>query len=67
MDKHTGDIRYLPPDDNVRPNEIKIDKLPRRNCKHCHGRGYIGINRDVRSKEQGNVVLCRCVKKRWSE
>lgn len=34
---------------------IKIKK-PRHNCKHCYGRGYVGIN--INTKEP---IACRCI------
>lgn len=29
---------------------------PQPNCKHCHGRGYIGIRHD-----SGDPIPCRCI------
>lgn len=31
-------------------------QLAKQNCKHCHGRGYIGLNH-----ETGDPVPCRCI------
>jgi len=40
---------------------VKLDKLPKKNCKHCYGRGYEGIDRDT-----GERVICRCTRKKES-
>ncbi len=62
MNVETGEVKEI---GELTPEEIasgkwkELGKRPNPGCKRCHGRGYIG--RDVVS---GNVIECRCVKKR---
>lgn len=38
---------------------IPMDQTqPKSNCKHCHGRGYIGT--DVKTKQK---IKCRCLRR----
>jgi len=46
-------------EDNLTKEEAKqlILSLSNPKCKPCYGRGYTGWN------EQGNPIVCKCVKK----
>jgi hypothetical protein len=57
FDVRTGAFRELKAEDKLSNFEIKTASLPKPNCYHCYGRGYIGI--DVKS---GFKVPCRCLK-----
>ena len=37
----------------------QLSKIAKHNCKHCHGRGYIGN----RIGEVGRLIVCRCALK----
>lgn len=34
-----------------------LEKLPRKSCKKCHGRGYVG-----RNLQTGKLIVCGCTK-----
>lgn len=62
MNVETGEIK---PKDKLTRQEIKsglwvgMDKRPNPGCKHCHGRGYTGL--DI---AKNKLIICKCVKKR---
>lgn len=41
--------------ESARAMGIKINR-PKENCKHCHGRGYIGRHADT-----GEPIACNCI------
>jgi hypothetical protein len=59
MDEKTGEIRDFKEDEKVPDGFIELGRKPKKNCKHCYGRGYIGWE-----KFSGNVIPCRCVLKK---
>lgn len=62
MDVKTGEIKAideLSDEELLRGRWEELGKRPNPGCKRCHGRGWIG--RDVVT---GNVIQCKCVKKR---
>ena len=62
MDVQTGEIKdanELTPEQIASDRWVELGKRPNPGCNHCHGRGWIG--RDVVT---GEVIVCRCVKKR---
>jgi hypothetical protein len=58
QDKKT-DIRSMDPWQVIKEaaNAAGIPiKNPKSNCKHCHGRGYVG-----RYADSGEPIACRCI------
>lgn len=53
------DIRKMDPWEVIKSSAegmgIKIQK-PKPNCKHCYGRGYVGIRH-----ESGEPIPCKCI------
>lgn len=41
--------------ESARAMGIKLNR-PKENCKHCHGRGYIG-----RHADSGEPIACKCI------
>lgn len=42
----------------VQPKKAELQVQPKRSCRHCQGRGYIGTDTAT-----GKKIVCRCVKK----
>lgn len=66
IDPATGEVidrSQLSPFEQIKQMAKTIGQTinePNKNCKHCYGRGYTGINLD------GNVpVACDCIYKEW--
>lgn len=57
-------MEFLPknPDYDIGENEIRADKMPKKNCKKCRGRGYTGLVGDKRKYNYGQKIPCRCVR-----
>jgi hypothetical protein len=50
-------------DFEIAPHDwVKLEKLPKRSCKHCYGRGYEGVDRDT-----GERIICRCTRRALKE
>ena len=53
------DIKNMPPLEQIRVAAqragVPINENPKRSCKHCYERGYVGRNAD------GSPVVCRCM------
>lgn len=63
MNVETGEIRVFPSKDELQAaihtgKWVQLGKRPKANCKHCYGRGHIGVN------DAGLYVPCGCVKAR---
>lgn len=66
IDPTTGEVidrSKLAPFEQIKQMAMSIGQTindPNKNCKHCYGRGYTGINLD------GNIpVACDCIYKEW--
>lgn len=66
IDPATGEVidrSKLSPFEQIKQMAKSIGQTindPKKDCKHCHGRGYTGINLD------GNIpVACDCIYKEW--
>lgn len=53
MDIHTNETK-MPPEESTNKYEIPVKSMPKKGCKRCFGRGYIGRLAD------GRVMVCRC-------
>lgn len=63
MDVETGKVLEFNNDKELEAAKrvrklVELKGKPKRSCKKCHGRGYIGQN--MVSRE---YIICRCVKK----
>lgn len=58
MNPDTGEIRKFETLDEAFKKGfiIPVNGLPKKSCRKCHGRGYIGKN------DQGKYVPCSCVR-----
>jgi len=55
----TGDSTDGLVDFEIAPHDwVKLEKLPKRSCKRCYGRGYEGTDRDT-----GERIICRCTRR----
>jgi len=53
---------YLPANEEygIKEGEILVERDPKPSCKHCHGRGYVGLQGDKRAINYGQKLPCRC-------
>ena len=50
---------------NFNSFDVKITSIPKKNCKKCYGRGWIGSYKDLNNDElDGLKVPCKCIFKK---
>ena len=57
--EHKDDLRSQNPWHVIKESAKQMGIIlqqPKSNCKHCHGRGYIGLRH-----ENGEPIPCRCI------
>lgn len=64
MDTSTGEIREFSERDELEAairsgTWVELGKMPKKNCRFCHGLGHLGLNVST-----GKNQPCRCVKAR---
>lgn len=58
LNLETGTVRALRADEQA-ATALEVETVePDRNCRECHGRGWIG-----RQRESGRVLPCKCVRR----